>query len=355
MKSGVRFAAFAIGFALLFVAPGRAQWLRDRTPGIPRTPDGMPDLSAPTPRAADGKPDLSGFWQGSLVYARNIASDLQAGDVQPWAEALTQERMLNFGKDSPSARCLPPPPAFWHRLVRIVQTPSVIVLLSEGVESNNSFRTIFTDGRALPKDRSPTWLGYSVGHWDADTLVVDTVGFNDQGWLDEWGHPQTETLRTTERFRRRDFGHIEFEVTIEDPTVFNRVFTVKMDKTLSPDNELLESVCENDRIAPHLVGGSGLRIAASLLSAYTGVYEIASGREAVVTAQGSLLFLQQGNAPKQPLVPRSETVFINRENGNEVEFEKDNLGAVIQLVLRRPGAADRRAVRKSDLAPGVRK
>src|ERR1700674_2462881 len=192
MKSGLRSASIAAAAAFLFVSPIRAQWFNYKTPGVPRTPDGKPDLSAPTPRMADGKPDLSAFWQGSLVYARNIAADLKPEDVQPWAEALTQERMLNFGKDSPSAQCLPPPPGFWHRLVRIVQTPSLIVLLSEGVATNNSFRTIFTDGRKLPEDPSPTWMGYSVGRWEADTLVVDTAGFNDKGWLDEWGHPPTE-------------------------------------------------------------------------------------------------------------------------------------------------------------------
>jgi hypothetical protein len=197
---------------LLMCVPGAAQWHNYPTPGIPRTADGKPNLSAPAPRTADGKPDLSGIWRTTASrYTLNVAADLKAGEIQPWAAAASRHSLENFQKDEPGARCLPPGPKItFMALFKIVQTPTVLVLLHEAV--NSIFRQILMDGRDLPKDANPTWLGYSVGHWKGDNLVVETAGFNDKTTLDAFSHPHTEALHITERFRRRDFGHLELQM-----------------------------------------------------------------------------------------------------------------------------------------------
>ncbi len=308
--------------------PLNAQWLNYPTPGIPRTPDGKPNLSAPAPKTADGKPDLSGIWRGPGMggYDRNIARDLSPRDIQPWAEALYQQRVRNMGKDAPRANCLPDPFLYYHIVdfARIIQTPGLLVILYQG-STNSIYRTIFTDGRELPKDPNPTWLGYSVGHWEGNTLVVDTAGFNDKSWLDVEGHPHTEALRITERFRRRDFGHMDLNITIDDPKTFTRPFSLKIDKTFAPDTDLLETVCENDRSVPHMLGGTQTTsLAPNILSKFAGTYEFAPGREAVISIEADLLFLREGANPlKLPLVANSETVFVSRTNGDWIEFTGD--------------------------------
>src|ERR1700730_2908137 len=248
MKAKLFPAAAAVStFAFLLSAPLAAQWLTIKSPGIPRTPDGKPNLSAPAPRTADGKPDLSGIWRGPMrsVYTQNIAADLKPGEIQPWAQAVYQEHVRNLGADSPRAHCLPDPPPYYHLagIARIVQTPALTVIINEGISNSGVTRTIFTDGRGLPEEMNPTWLGYSIGRWEGDTLVVITAGFNDRTWLDFSGHPHSEALRTTERFHRRDFGHIDFEMTLDDPKTFTRPITLKADKTLVADTELLETIC----------------------------------------------------------------------------------------------------------------
>src|SRR5947207_8901162 len=299
-------AAVLITFALLLPADGAAQWINYPAAGTPRLPDGKANLSAPAPRTADGKPDLTGVWRGAgPLYRFNIAQDLKPEDIQPWAEALFLQRVRDSRKDSPLARCLPVSVPFhdFFDLNRIVQTPGLIVLLFES--PNSPHRTVFTDGRDLPKDPNPTWLGYSVGRWEGDTLVVTTAGFNDRGWLDSAGHPQTESLRITERLRRRDFGHMDFEITIDDPKVFTRPFTIKRERLLAPDTDLLEDVCENERDGAHLSGDSGIRLSPQLLASYAGVYELAPGRQAVVTVVGDMLFVQGLNEPRLPLMVQS--------------------------------------------------
>jgi hypothetical protein len=331
--------------------PLAAQWLNYPTPGVPRTPDGKPNLSAPTPRTADGKPDLSGVWNGPGPgsYDRNVARDLSPRDIQPWAEALYQQRVRDMGKDAPRAACLPDPFPYYHMvdLARFVQTPGLIVVLYQGT-TNSVHRTIFTDGRELPKDPNPTWMGYSVGHWEGDTLVVDTAGFNDRSWLDIEGHPHTEALHITERFLRRDFGHMDLVMTIDDPKAFTKPFSLKIAKTLAPDTDLLESVCENDRSVPHMLGGVTVtKLAPEVLSKYVGTYEFAPGREAVISIENDLLFLQQGANPlKLPLVANSETLFVSRTDGDTVEFMRDAQGAITGFNYHRGGSPDRKAVRK---------
>jgi hypothetical protein len=327
----------------------RGQWLHYPAPNIPRTADGKPNLSAPTPRTADGKPDLSGIWSGPGAgsYDRNVARDLKPADIQPWAEAVYQQRVRDMGRNAPRANCLPDPFPYYHivDVARFVQTPGLIVVLYQGT-TNSVHRTIFTDGRPLPPDPTPTWMGYSIGHWEGDTLVVETAGFNDRSWLDIEGHPHTEALRITERFRRRDFGHMDLEMTIDDPKTFTRPFSFKIPKTLMPDTDLLESVCENDTSPAHMLGGTGTQLAPEVLSKYTGAYEYSTGRPAVITTEGDLLFLQEGTNPlKLPLAPNSETVFVSRTNGDPIEFVRDAQGAVTGFIYH-GGNGDRRAVRK---------
>jgi len=196
------------------------QWLDLKTPGIPRTADGKPDLSAPAPRSFDGKPDLSGLWQtvgGS--YAMNMVADLKPDEIAPWAAALHAQRKDAMGSGFMSVTCLPFGPLATVLVeggpARIMQTPTLIGILF----SDMTHRQIFLDGRTLPKNPNPAFMGYSVGHWEGDTLVVDSTGFNDRTWLDTEGHPHSEELHVTERIRRRDFGHIDTDVTFSDPKI----------------------------------------------------------------------------------------------------------------------------------------
>ena len=335
--------------SLWIACTAQAQWLDYKAPGIPRLPDGKPNLAAPIPRGPDGKPDLTGIWVGPGPggYDRNIARDLEPADIQPWAEAIYQKRVLDMAKDSPRASCLPDPFVYYHAVdvARFVQAPGVIAVLFQGT-TNSVHRTIFTDGRKLPADPNPTWLGYSAGHWEGDTLVVETAGFNDRGWLDIEGHPHTEALKITERYRRRDFGHMDLDITIDDPKTFARPFTLKMPKTLTPDTDLIESVCENDRSVGHMVGGTETKMPVEVLEKYTGKYEIAPDTPAVITREGDLLFLQVGANPlKLPLAPDTSTRFISRTNGNLIDFTLDASGVATSFV-EHDGDKTRKAVRK---------
>ena len=340
-----------IALAALLAAPALAQWGNVKTPGVPRLADGKPNLSAPAPRTADGKPDLTGIWQagragagGQYGYDYNVAQNLPADALTPWAQSVRQQRVQDFRKDSPLAHCLPVSIPFlnFRGLSRIVQTPGLIVILHES--PNSPHRTIFTDGRALPQDPNPTWLGYSVGHWEGDTLVVNSTGFNDKGWLDVGGNPQTESLRLTERFRRPDFGHLQLEVTFEDPKTFTKPFTLRMDKTYTADTEILEDVCENERDSGHLVGG--FKVSPETLAKYAGAYEL-PGREAVVNVSGDQLIIKDSANPRDQLfVARSETEFLSSVSEVSIEFVKDATGAVTHFT-RTGGGKDEKAVRKN--------
>jgi hypothetical protein len=238
-----------------------AQWLNYPAAGIPRLPDGKPNLFAPAPVR-----DLSGTWMGPRGtfgpdgpprYAVSLAADLPEGSVKlkPHALAILRERYEQLGKDNPFSRCLPAGvPAAWMQPapIKIAQNRGVTFVL---YETRGMYRQIFTDGRPLPKDPNPSWMGYSVGRWDGDVFVAETIGFNDKTWLDGIGYPHGERMRVTERFHRRDFGHLDLEVTIDDEEFYEKPWTVKVVLELNPDTELLEDVClENERSVPHMIG-----------------------------------------------------------------------------------------------------
>lgn len=254
-----RLRAFSLTVVLCaswLVMPASAQWFNRPAPNIPRGPDGKPNLTAPVQRGADGKPDISGIWNPTPKYLRNIASDLKPGDVplQAWARKLYEERKAGLhSKEEPDANCLPqgvPKIDAAPAPYKIVQVPGEIMILYEAF---SQFREIFTDGRELPKDANPTWLGYSVGKWDGDTLVVETTGFNGRTWLDQEGHPVTDALRVTERFHRKDIGHMELAVTIDDSKAYTHPWTVHESMELMPEGDLLEFDCnENEKDVRHI-------------------------------------------------------------------------------------------------------
>jgi len=247
-----------------------AQWIDHPTPNLPRLKDGKPNLAAPVPKAADGKPDLSGLWQRTrsgpnqrtsttgLSMGPNLEDFMRPGEtippMLPAAAALYKVRQGNFMADRPSSRCLPhgiPDQMLIRVPLKIVQNPGLTLILYEEFAR---FRQIFTDGRAFPPVSSPAWLGYSIGHWDGDWFVVDTRGFNDKSWLDDSGRPHTEALHTTERFRRTDFGHMDVEVTIDDPQAYTKPWSFPMQFELLADTEMIEDVCDNERDSAHSVG-----------------------------------------------------------------------------------------------------
>jgi hypothetical protein len=262
---------------VLAAALGLGQWLDHPTPDIPRTRDGRPNLAAPAPRGTDGKPDLSGIWQvestpreemerlfGRIVapqalgddpgtfskYMLDILADVPQRDslLLPEAANVAKKRRASFRTDRPMANCLPagvPAVELLPRPFRIVHTPKYIAMLHEG---DGTFRQMHLDGRRHPTDPTPTWLGYSVGKWEGDTLIVDTQGFNGKTWLDTLGHGHSDALRVQERFHRRDFGHLDVDVTIDDPKTFTKPFTIRFTERLVPDTEILEYFClENSR------------------------------------------------------------------------------------------------------------
>src|SRR5258708_2104295 len=326
-----------------FVTPLAAQWVHYRTPGLPRSADGKPNLAAPAPRTADGKPDLNGLWEmlteGAVGNpALRKPGDLQPADVQPWAQALVRQRADNFGIDNPRYKCTPDGPNYstGAGMKRIIQTPAMIVLLQEDL----IYRVFHMDGRALEADPNPSWMGYSVGHWDGDTLVVESNGFNDRTWL-IGGYPHTEALRLTERFRRTDFGHLEISVTFQDPKAYNKPMTLPLRAQFAAETELMESICNefSDNGQEHWVGRvadaqkSAVKVAPEILAKYVGVYKglyLQSPRTVEVTNSGGTLTVSVNGGPKQPIVPQSETNFSG--TGLSYKFLRDGQGIATDLV-----------------------
>jgi hypothetical protein len=318
-------AAFVIALCLIST-PSDAQCLNHPTPGIPRTADGKPNLTAPAPRTPDGRPDLSGIWDKDAGPAGNLTRGLRPDEMPAWVNKLVDERREDFSKGHMSVQCLPFGPASMtdvalsHRHMKIVQTPALILFLFPGLE----YRQIFTDGRTLEVDPNPSWMGYSVGHWEGDTLVVETNGYNDRTWLDRDGHPHSEALRVTERYRRRDFGHLDIEMTFQDPAVYPRPWAVSFTAPLMTDTELLEYVCnENPNRLSHWVGtraddqALGVTVAATVLATYAGTYveqpptvfNRNPGRTFEITFRDGQLFGSVDGRAEAPLVAQSATRF----------------------------------------------
>ena len=258
--------------------PAAAQWLHYPTPGVPKTRDGKPNLTAPAPKTADGRPDLSGIWITSTEVscqpgvstrfadcgvslpispqAFDISAGLAGGlPFQPWAAELARQRTEDLSKDDPHAHCLPtnvPRGYGLPHLHKIVQVPGLIVTLNE---FNAAYREIFTDGRPLPVDPQPSWNGYSVGKWEGSALVVKTTGFRDGLWLDTHGTPLTSAATVTERLRRPTYGTLDVEVSVDDPKAYTRPWTVKMNQVIKLDVELIDEIClENNKSVQHMVG-----------------------------------------------------------------------------------------------------
>jgi hypothetical protein len=254
--TALRAALIAAVLVTAAARPAGAQWLNYPTPGLPRLPDGKPNLAAAPGRTADGRPDLSGIWikdtPGPLDYFYDLAKGLTPGEVvmTPWAQAIARQRESRNHVDDPWGYCLAPPGVPRINVsppsaFKIVQTPPVMALLYD-LDTNPTFRQIHTDGRPLPTDPEPTWLGYSIGRWEGDVLVVTTSGFRDGGWLDtQVGRPHSDALRVTERIRRPSIGRMEMAITIDDSKAFERPWTVTVPFRLLPDSELLEGSCES--------------------------------------------------------------------------------------------------------------
>jgi hypothetical protein len=325
--------------AVLTIALGTplvAQWLTRQTPGIPRTPDGKPNATAAAPRTPDGKPDFSGLWtKFSPKYARNAVADLKREEIRPWAREVVDARREDLGKDGMQIRCLPLGPAYptsgdstGSEMVRIVQTPQLIVMLNPDL----TYRQIWMDGRTLEAEPNVSWMGYSVGRWEGDTLVVESVGFHPGTWLDRDGNTHTDKLRLTERYRRPNFGNLDVEVTFSDPDAYTRPWTVKVSAQFTADTEMLEWVCNEGagRSLNHWVGKASddrkneVQVSPQVLSRYVGTYieqppywrgvqivgaAVPSGRTVVITvADGKLVGNMDGRGD-QMLIATSETEF----------------------------------------------
>jgi hypothetical protein len=327
---------------LLFPLGLQAQWLDFPTPGIPRTADGKPNLKAPAPRTADGKPDLSGMWAPEMnPYRFDLIHDLNDEAIfRPQAETIFMARLKDFHRDDPVTNCLPTGPAeMVNVMYRIIQTPTIIALLYES--GTGRYRQIYMDGRKLPEDPLPTWLGYSIGHWDGDTLVVETTGFNDRSWLDRAGHPHSEKLRVTEKFRRVDFGHMQFELTYDDPETLTKPLTLSLGMNYAADTDMLENVCNEGNIdRVHMVGSgtAGVQLSPAVLARYVGKYEFREGSRNVAAFVGMNQNVTLVNGELYinavPLIPRSETKFDS--TGAAAQFVLDASGAVTRLILSQP-------------------
>jgi len=258
-----------VSIVVVFTLSAAAQWIDYPTPGIPRLANGKVNLTAPVPKAADGKPDLTGLWQrtrgpvqrtsntGGLAMGPNLADFMRPGEtipsMYPAFEALHKQRQANFMADRPSGRCLPhsiPDQMLIRVPLKIVQNPGLTLILYEEFAR---FRQIFTDGRGHPPIANPAWLGYSIGRWEGDWFVVDTRGFNDKSWLDDSGRPHTEALHTIERFRRTDFGHMDVEVTIDDPQAYTKPWSFPMQFEFLADTDFIEDVCDNEKDFDHAI------------------------------------------------------------------------------------------------------
>ncbi len=256
-KPAARIALTGLLIASATLGVAHAQWDPYPWKNLPRDADGKVIMDAPARKTADGKPDLSGFWMPlDTRHLRDLSAGMRPEDVPltPWAREVLKERMANGGKDHPGARCLPsgiPEKNNIPEGLKVVQTPELLVFL---YESRTIYRQVFMDGRPLPKNPLPTWMGYSTGRWEGETLVVETIGQNGKTWLDMQGHPATEQIKVTERYTRPNIGRMEIDVTIDDPKAYTKPWNAKLTWNLVPDTDLIESICEENNKAPGQFG-----------------------------------------------------------------------------------------------------
>jgi len=258
-----------------------AQWRAYPDRDVPRKPDGSVNLEAPAPKTADGKPDFSGIWQNAwfvngrvtplpvsppgeppaATFADVFANFKGELPLQPWAAQVKAARKEQNSKDNPDAHCLPMGLMQFHmhpQPRKVLQTRDVIAILYEG---NSGVRQIFIDGRPLPgPDAQPWWYGYSTGHWEGDTLVIETAGFRDGGWLDIYGSPLTDQAKMTERWQRMNYGSMQVDITIDDPKAYTKPFAVRVHHRIAVDGpqldaELIEFICNENNKAPQLMVG----------------------------------------------------------------------------------------------------
>jgi hypothetical protein len=330
--------------------PAAAQWLDRPTPGIPRTPDGKPNLTAPAPRGPDGKPDLTGVWNGGTVLGRP-----EPADLQPWVLDLARKHQQEYHRSRPYYQCRPSGPEAerYGGWKRVLQTPTVIAILNDDL----TYRVIHMDGRALEAEPAPSWTGYSVGRWEGDTLVVESNGYNEKVWTSRYGVSHSDALRVTERYRRTDVGHMQVEVTYTDPGAYVKPWGFKTTMALAADTEMLEAVCE--RSSEHWgslsdAAGAAVTVPRDVLARYVGVYKgIYGGRERTyeVSLSGDQLIasivgpaiegglgaagLDEGTP--RPLVPISQTVFEGLGLGYQFEVgEKGPATALIVIHISGP-------------------
>jgi hypothetical protein len=305
---------------------------------LPRSADGKVKLTAPAPRTPDGKPDFTGVWtssggQGALDGLETLRVDPDA--IKPWARDIIRQRAQDFFKSRPDFQCRPsgPEAESFEREKRILQTPAMIAILNP----NQTYRQIFLDGRTLEKDPAPMWMGYSVGRFEGDTLVVESNGFNDSTWLNNVGLPHTEKLRVTERYRRPDLGHLNVDVTFTDPGTFDTPLQFSFEMQLMTDTEMLEEVCESKM--EFWTGNvsdlqkSAVKVSEDVLKQYVGYYEgywRANLRKVTVTLEGGALHVTALLLPGTvELIPESNDLFTTTE-GVSYKFVKDDKGAVIR-------------------------
>jgi len=271
-------ALIAVAFVILGtpVASNQlgAQWVKYPSAGVPRKADGKVDMSAPSPRMADGKPDFSGIWMTGEPNSRrgdaqgpgdssnitasrqmsNIGVDLPGGlPYQPWLVPIVKERTANLAKDDPHIKCLPDNFLRAYglpHLLKFVHAPGLLVVLNE---MNAGYRQVFTDARPLPEDPNPTLQGYSSARWSGDTLVIDTIGVRDDTWIDWNGSVLTQAAKVREQIRRPDFGHLEIQVTVDDPKAYTKPWTVTLKQRIVVDTDLIDEIClENEQSLQHM-------------------------------------------------------------------------------------------------------
>jgi hypothetical protein len=339
----------AIAILLLAALPLQAQWFDLRTPGVPRLEDGQPDLFAPTPRTTDGRPDLSGIWQPVATSG----SLFDRAKIQDWAVDVMATHEKSFFADDPRFHCLPSGPGAYPAdpanggQRRIVQQPTFIAILNPDM----TYRQVFVDGRELePEPLVSTWLGYSVGRWEGDTLVIESNGFNDKTWLTREGLPHSDQLRITERYRRLDYGHMSLEVTYDDPGTFKETVEASIDLVNTPDAGTGEIVCNESETGRSHYGGeisdadiNGVTVPVTTLEKYVGIYEgmwlqffvkaefvLENGEFALIRTPRYPSTSGDEESARYELIARSETAF-DCSCGIGFVFELDERGEAIEV------------------------